>query len=123
MLSVAAAAYAALLTYLLVVPSPLWMFGSTGENVEESVDRTFSDLAQHSLAYGLFAWLLLAAFGGNSRRGLVMFFGLALLHAVGTELIQHFVPLRSLDWRDVTANVAGVVIGTGCVALLQRVSR
>ena len=54
-----AALYGLLLTYLLLAPSPLWIFGEWGDSVERSVDRTFADYVQHGVCYAIFLLLLL----------------------------------------------------------------
>lgn len=108
--------YVVLLTYLLVVPHPLWMFGASGKTAEESIDRSISGFVQHVSAYAILCVLLVTAFGRGGKRALLFCAVFSLGHAVLTEVIQYFVPFRHPDWRDVLANVLGVIVGAGATA-------
>lgn len=106
---IAAGAFALLLTYLLVAPSPLAIFGDDGANVEESFDRSVSGFLQHLAAYGVFTLLVLLAC--RTRRGRTIALLLVAAHAGVTEAVQHFVPLRHTDWADLLANAIGIAVG------------
>jgi hypothetical protein len=64
----------------------------------------------HFVEYGLLGFLLIKANGTTWRRSA---FSLALVLAVGglDEYIQHLLPSRVGDWRDVLMNAAGGVVG------------
>jgi VanZ family protein len=71
---------------------------------------TFSlnDKVMHSGAY----CLLMLWFSGLYRRSLYLAIGAVLLTlGVGLDFLQSFTRTRSLDWHDMVANAAGVVLG------------
>lgn len=113
----AALLYAALLTYLLLVPHPLWFLGGTGEQAEEAVDQTLADYVQHALAYSLLGLSLVFATAVSQRPRIMLFLILAALHGVLCEILQHFIPHRYFGANDALANVIGVVAG-GLLALV-----
>jgi len=108
---VVAAVYAAALTYGLVAPHPLWLFGATGRAIEESVDRTIVGHVQHAAAYALFAGLLLWARRPRTWSGHLRWLGLAVSHGMVTEAIQMLVPARYGAWPDALANALGAGVG------------
>jgi VanZ family protein len=73
-------------------------------------DLTFSvnDKVLHSGAY----CLLMLWFSGLYRRSLYWAVAAVLLAlGVGLDLLQSLTRTRSLDWRDMVANGAGIVLG------------
>ena len=117
----AAIGFGLLLTYLLVVPSPFWMFGDDGVATEQVVDRSVSGFVQHLIAYAVFTALLLMAIGG--RRRWILSPLVAATHCVLTEFVQAFVPMRHADWYDVVANGIGIGLGMMTVFTLSRIGR
>lgn len=107
------------LTYLLLAPSPLSIFGTEGVAAEESVDRSISGFLQHVFAYGVFSWMVLSVFAvrGEWLRG----FSLVMAHALVTEAAQAFIPSRHADAWDIAANVSGIVLGALLHAATGRV--
>ncbi len=104
-------AYATLLSYLTLTPDPWWILGSTGRSVEVAVDSTLADYIQHVIAFGVLGVLL--AVNGRAatltRRTLLVTFGLG--HAIGTECLQQWIPMRSCTVTDLVSNVVGLVAG------------
>ena len=76
----------------------------------ETLDRY--DWAVNFAAFGLFAWLTVRLFAGNSRKQVALL--AALLIAVGIlfiEYLQAGIPGRSVDMRDIVMGIAGAVTG------------
>lgn len=72
----------------------------------------FNDWAVNFAAFGLFAWLTVRMFGGDSRRWVAL--PAALLIGIGIlfiEYLQGGIPGRSVDMRDVVTGIAGAVVG------------
>lgn len=72
----------------------------------------FNDWAVNFAAFGLFAWLTVRMFGGDSRRWVAL--PAALLIGIGIlfiEYLQGGIPGRSVDVRDVVTGIAGAVVG------------
>jgi VanZ family protein len=72
----------------------------------------FNDWAVNFAAFGLFAWLTVRLFGGDSRRWVALL--AVLLMAIGIlciEYLQAGIPGRSVDVRDVIMGIAGAVVG------------
>ena len=103
--------YALVLTCLLAGPRALWFLGHTGQDIEQTVDRTVAGVLQHVLAYAVFGCLLDWALRGESGSRQLVWTSLAIGHGIATEAIQWFVPLRYCDWMDGLANVVGVGLG------------
>jgi len=108
---IAAAAYTLLLTYLLLAPQPLNVFGEAGLRAEDALDRTIADDVQHMVAYGLLGYLLARASSGAQPVTQHVCFWFCLAHAIGVEWLQVFVPARYFHWEDTEANVIGLVAG------------
>lgn len=72
----------------------------------------FNDWVVNFAAFGLFAWLTVRLFAGNSRRWVALL--AVLLMAIGIlsiEYLQAGIPGRSVDVRDVIMGIAGAVTG------------
>ena len=72
----------------------------------------FNDWVVNFAAFGLFAWLTMMVFGGDSRRWVALL--AALLIGIGIlfiEYLQGGIPGRSVDMRDVIMGIAGAVTG------------
>lgn len=117
----AAVSYGLLLTYLLVVPAPLWMFGVGGAETEEAIDRSITGDLQHIAAYSVLSVLVLLAANGRSRWRAALL--LVVVHALIGECIQFFVPRRYADVRDLAANFVGIVVGTLLFLAFVRLTR
>ncbi len=110
-----------MLTYLLLAPHPLWVFGIYGDVVEESIDRTFTAYLQHGMAYALLAWLLIWASRAKPTSWRVLCALFAVGHAVVVESLQGFMPLRYPCWQDAAANVLGAGAGWLSAVVLFRI--
>ncbi len=105
--------YALALTYLLLAPDPLWIFGVWGDSVERTVDRTLADYVQHGLCYSIFTLLLLwsaRSTGPITSSKLTCCAVIALTHGLLTEFLQRFVPQRDFSTLDIAANAIGVLM-------------
>jgi VanZ family protein len=74
--------------------------------------KTVSDLILHLAAYTVFstACCSLIGFQGDPtvrRRVLI----LLVIHALGTEYLQHWMPYRTCDPLDAAANLSGIATG------------
>jgi len=102
--------YAALLVFLALVPS---LPGST---------PPISDSVAHGLAYGIQAGLLAWALGRRLSHGggVVLAWLGATATGMATELLQRFQPARSLELRDLVADMLGAGIVVLLLLLLPR---
>ena len=100
-----------LITYALVAPHPLWVFGASGESAETYVDTTLTGFLQHVIAYSVLAWATILAFGAENRRAALWCVVALAVHGLLMEGIQLFVPHRYCDLPDALANFVGA--GTG----------
>lgn len=98
------------LSYLTLAPDPWWIFGSPGRSAERTFDSTLADYVQHAIVYSMFG-ILLAANTRTSNRWLPLPLLFGLCHAVGTESLQYWIPLRSCSAVDGLANVVGLTAG------------
>ena len=118
-MKVLTAAYVALLSYLTLARDPWWIFGSAGRSVEDTIDSTLADHIQHAVAFGVLG-VLLAVYGlsaNHTRVRLPIAFGLC--HAIGTECLQHWIPMRTCTAADAVANVAGLAAGWWMLRILS----
>jgi VanZ family protein len=113
------------LSYLTLAPDPWWIFGSPGRSVEQTFDSTLADYVQHAIVYSMLG-VLLAANSRTSNCSMPMPLVFGLCHAVGTECLQYWIPLRSFSAVDGLANVLGLTAGwfivkglvsVGCLSL------
>jgi VanZ family protein len=91
--------YVGFLTLLLLTPDPAYFLG---------VRHAPGWPGVHFLAFAVLGFLVAA--GRFTHRG-VMVGGLLLLCAVGVELLQTFVPSRSVEVVDLLENMLGLAIG------------
>jgi len=103
------AAYAVILSYLLLSPNPL------GDAPRPSIER-----GPHTMLFVPLAVLVLAA-----RLPLKTYTVLVilLLYAAGTEIAQALVPNRHADPLDLVENLLGVAIGSAIVWAAARAMR
>ena len=98
----ACTAYVALLTLLLLAPNPAMLPGV------RRLPHMVSDVAIHFGAFVLVGIFVLAARPPMRRAYLI---ALLAAYAVGVELAQYFVPPRTVDLRDLFANLSGLTVG------------
>jgi hypothetical protein len=74
----------------------------------ELLSMGLSDKVMHAAAY----FVLMVWFAGFYRRGVYPVIALVLLAlGAGLDLLQVLTATRSLDWRDIAMNSAGVIVG------------
>ena len=99
------AAYWILLTVLLLVPHPLGLLGLTKSPWPLSHDR--------GVHFALFLALTLLADVCRWAIRPRWFFGLLVAYAITVELLQAFVPPRTVEVLDLVENLLGIAVGTG----------
>lgn len=72
--------------------------------------KTISNL-MHIPLYGLLTYLLLRCFSSLTIKTYIIAFITATLFGIANEVIQHFVPGRSMSLLDVALNTLGVIAG------------
>ncbi len=82
------------------------------------------DKLVHFVMYGglgfLFAWCL-GTGAALTRTGIVVIsFALATAYGVVAEVVQHFVPTRSMELADMVVNAAGALAGAATALRLTR---
>jgi VanZ family protein len=87
-----------------------------------------SDKSAHMAAYAGFGLLTLRAVAGGEWAGVtagrcVVAAGLVVLYGASDEVHQAFVPGRTADIRDLTADAAGATGGVAAMWLLARLRR
>ena len=103
-LRIGCVAYLGFLTVLLLTPHPLELLGFRRSPWPLPNDRG----AHFALFVGL-AFLVNASRWGIAPGWLL---GLLAVYGVGTELLQAFVPPRTVEWLDVMENLLGITAGT-----------
>jgi VanZ family protein len=116
----AAAAYAVLLTYLLLAPYPLGFLGGLGRAVERTIGQIVAACLQHGLAYMVLGGLLLWACRSTRTSWQAVCLVLAVGHGLSTEWLQRFIPHRYCEWPDGLANAVGVGLGWLAALLVLR---
>jgi VanZ family protein len=106
---IAAVTFTLLLTYFLVAPAPLALFGVLGDVAQQRLARSVTDSVQHAVAYAIFTALWILATRKRTSRLAVI--GLAVLHGAATEAVQALMPPRHSDWFDMLANLCGITSG------------
>ena len=75
------------------------------------------DKIAHALMYGILGWLALRAFAGATQlplsKAAILAFVTTALYGASDEWHQCFVPLRSCDFSDWIADIAGSLIVIG----------
>ncbi|HUT09163.1 MAG TPA: VanZ family protein [Thermoguttaceae bacterium] len=105
------AAYSSLLTLLLLVPDPLALLGL------ERIPCPKHGVGVH---FGCFTVLALLVLAGRVVRRRVVLFGLLVAYAVIVELLQGFVPPRTVELRDLAENLLGLAAGAALWWTLKR---
>ena len=108
-LRTAAVLYTLLLSWLLLAPDPLAIFGVAGSAAEEAVDWSLSGAVQHVGAFAVLSalWCLSSV----DQRGRVAAVVLSGFFGAAMELLQLLVPTRYCDWHDLLANLVGIAFG------------
>ncbi len=115
--------YVVLLTYLLLTPEPLFLFGSAAGEIHGAVDGTVSTYVQHTLAYAVLMALFVWTSSLRSRPSVFACIGIAGGHAFLTEGLQLIVPGRHGDPWDLIADFAGMAVvlaSAGIAVALQK---
>jgi hypothetical protein len=115
--------YAVLLTYLLLTPEPLFLFGSAAGEIHGAVDGTVSTYMQHTLAYAVLMAFLVWMSSVRSGPSVFVCINFAAGHALLTEGLQILVPGRHGDLWDLVADFAGMAVvlaSAGIAVALQR---
>ncbi len=111
---------AAGLSYALLAPDPWWIIRWLQGDTARVLQHGVSDKLHHVLGY-LTLTLCLMWWAVSQSQRTVMLLGLATAcHAVATELLQHFVPGRTVDRGDFVANLTGVSLGVCAAVLIRR---
>jgi tetratricopeptide (TPR) repeat protein/VanZ family protein len=106
------------LTYVLCVSDPWRLFGIISSHTKQSLAA--SDKLIHGLAYFVLSTVFMWYAATKSRGVVVVCIALALLHGVGTEIAQRFVPNRTFDLADIAADFLGVFLGSLLGLTLRR---
>jgi VanZ family protein len=85
--------------------------------IEQPLEVTGIDKFEHVLAYGV----LMYWWGMVQPRRILAWALLLPLLGLSLELVQQRLPGRFMEWRDVFANLAGVVLG--CLLLMTGARR
>lgn len=115
-----AISYTVLLTYVLLVPDPLWFIPETGDAVDEVVETTFLQYVQHLAAYTVLTAILGWGFAVNDRPVARFAVWPAVAHGILTEWLQQFIPERYPAWTDVVFNFAGITLGWMAIVILMK---
>lgn len=107
------ALYAVFLTLLLWLPDPralLFAWQPSGE----------AQGYAHLMTFSLLAFMVEAGRRRKSRR---VWFGILVFYAFFTEVVQHFLPIRSFDLADIAQDIAGIALGMLLGTLVSLFSR
>ena len=92
---------------------------------------SFSDTILHGAGYfGLALVTLRAVAGGRwsrvTRGGLLLAWGIAVLHGAAVEWMQMYVPSRTAEWRDLANDAIGAglaLVAAGAWGIIKGTSR
>ena len=119
----------------LWAPVALYMaaifYGASLSSLPGPVATWFSDTILHGAGYfGLALVTLRAVARGRwsrvTRGGLLLAWGIAVLHGAAVEWMQMYVPSRTAEWRDLANDAigAGLALGAaGAWGIMKRRSR
>ncbi len=70
----------------------------------------------------LFAFVSVNAYFyfSKDKKQLILVLAIIASLPVLTEVIQHFIPYRNFDWKDIIADYVGLVVGWGIFVLLKK---
>jgi len=111
LIRLACAIYWLLLTVLLLVPDPLELLGI------HQPPGLPGGRGVHFILFTVLAFLVLVSRWPVRPRRIV---GLLVAFAVVIEILQHFVPPRTVEVLDLTENLLGVLAGTATWRALQK---
>ncbi|MCS6852948.1 MAG: VanZ family protein [Gemmataceae bacterium] len=97
--------YLTLLTAALVTPQPTQAARQVLTETPAFVTAKIVHVAAYAVLAMLTGWL-------RPSRHRWLFMAALVLHALGTEYVQQFVPLRTGSWRDVGLDLLGIALGT-----------
>lgn len=86
----------------------IFMYLGTVE-ISDEVAATFNDLIAHAVGYALL--LIVAVFAFPKQKWFIGLAAFCFAYSVLIELIQYFIPYRTLSVADIVANGVGVAIG------------
>jgi len=74
----------------------------------------------HFAEYGLLSWLLffMARKGRSLKKTVLLVLALGLAAGMMDEIIQHFLPQRHFEWRDMLINIVATLLGLISVVLI-----
>ena len=106
-------------------------YGASLSTVPGPVGSWFSDTFLHTAGYFGLGLLTLRAvargrWSGVTRDGLLLAWGIAVLHGAAVEWMQMYVPTRMAEWRDLANDAigAGLALGAaGAWGIMRRTSR
>ena len=106
-------------------------YGASLSVVPGPVGSWFSDTFLHTAGYFGLALLTLRAvargrWSGVTRGGLLLAWGIAVLHGAAVEWMQMYVPTRMAEWRDLANDAigAGLALGAaGAWGIIRSTSR
>ena|GEM_PF-1986913 len=111
------------LSYALLSPDPWWIIRWLRGDAARALQHGVSDKFHHVLGYLTLTLCLMWWGVSRSRRTVIVLGATAAFHAVATELLQHFVPGRTVDRGDFLANLAGVSVGVCAALMIRRLQR
>ena len=109
--------YGLALTVALLVPDPWKLL--TGQPSEKQPKVMEHDHAIHFTAYFLWGLLLAVCIRRTQHKWTAQLFALLAAHGVATEVGQHFVPTRYMDFMDAGLDVLGAAVGMGIVLAVR----
>jgi tetratricopeptide (TPR) repeat protein len=109
------------LSYVLLSSDPWWFIRWLRGDAARALQHGVSDKLYHVLGYLTLTLTFMWWAVSRSQKAVLLLGTAAALHAVVTELLQHFVPGRTVDRADFVANLAGVTCGVCFGLVLRRV--
>ena len=93
-------------------------YGASLSVVPGPVEAWFSDTFLHTAGYSGLGLVTLRAvargrWSGATRGGLLLAWGIAVVHGAAVEWMQMYVPTRSAEWRDLANDAIGAGLALG----------
>ena len=102
------AALLLIVSWALLSPDPF----ATIRHTRLSFLQSVSDVFLHCTAYMVFSAACCSLLGCSPDTRLrYLILGLLIVHAIGTELLQLYMPNRTCDGLDALANLCGIALG------------
>lgn len=105
--------YGAVLTVLLLAPSPAHVVG-----LRHIPEFPWGDVGIHFTAFTLLALLVHTSRWPGQLLGRSVF--LLIGYGIVTESLQWFVPSRAVELKDYVENILGVLVGSGVYWMIHR---